>query len=79
MLVLPGADNETASGVINRLRQKIEDFEIEVLKGIKVTLTASFGIASYPDDAESLYDLLVAADERLYEAKSLGKNKVTCN
>jgi len=58
------------------LRVSIENLEIQVLKDTKVRLTASFGIASFPENGSSLDDLLVAADENLYKAKRLGKNQI---
>lgn len=76
MLILPDANNETALNVIERIRMNVENLEIQVLKDIKVRLTASFGIASFPENGTSLDDLLVAADEKLYKAKRLGKNQI---
>jgi GGDEF domain-containing protein len=41
-------------------------------------LTASFGIASLPEDvAPGADDLMRAADEALYAAKRAGKNRVS--
>lgn len=76
MLILPDADNETALNVIERLRMNVESLDIQVLKDIKVRLTASFGIASFPENGTSLDDLLVAADEKLYKSKRQGKNQI---
>ncbi|MBI5409810.1 MAG: diguanylate cyclase [Nitrospirae bacterium] len=78
MLILPDTDNETASQIIDRLRLRIESAEIPLPKEAQVKITASFGIATFPEDGTYLDDLLVSADERLYKAKGLGKNKVAC-
>jgi diguanylate cyclase (GGDEF)-like protein len=41
-------------------------------------VTASFGIASLPEDvAPTADDLIQAADEALYAAKRAGKNRVS--
>ena len=40
-----------------------------------VSVTASFGVASYPETQE-LGELLAAADSALYEAKRAGRNRV---
>jgi diguanylate cyclase (GGDEF)-like protein len=39
-------------------------------------VTASFGVASCPADGQSMTTLLKAADERLYQAKAAGRNRV---
>jgi len=39
-----------------------------------IYVTASIGIAMYPDDAQSTEELLKCADAAMYNAKSLGKN-----
>jgi len=78
MIILPDADAETASQIIDRVRRMIEKTEIPVANGKKVRITASFGIATFPEHGTSPDDLLIASDERLYLAKSQGKNKVAC-
>ena len=50
--------------------------EVPVMKNKKAKITASFGIATFPEDGISSDDLLIASDERLYKAKSNGKNTV---
>ncbi len=76
ILVLSSTDNKSASDVIDRLRMKIESIPIALPEGVKKSITVSFGVATFPVDGESSDDLLLKADERLYKAKSLGKNKV---
>jgi len=36
-----------------------------------------FGVATYPDDANTMEDLLAAADQALFGAKSMGRDTVT--
>jgi diguanylate cyclase (GGDEF)-like protein len=74
MVILPETDGPTALNIIDRLRSNIEKMEVSVLKNKKAKITASFGIATFPEDGISPDDLLIASDERLYKAKSLGKN-----
>ncbi|HEC73846.1 MAG TPA: diguanylate cyclase [Methylophaga aminisulfidivorans] len=45
------------------------------INGIDCRLSASIGLAMYPDDAESIDDLMKKADEAMYNAKSSGRNQ----
>ncbi|MDQ3399015.1 MAG: diguanylate cyclase, partial [Deinococcota bacterium] len=45
-----------------------------LLAGHKLTVSASIGIASYPDDAQEAEALIHCADTAMYRAKQLGKN-----
>jgi GGDEF domain-containing protein len=40
------------------------------VEGAEVSLTASFGVATYPDDGQSGEDLLRHADEAMYLVKT---------
>lgn len=76
LLILPEVDKKTATVVCDRLRRKIAEQEIEIMQGERISVTASFGIASFDEDGNAPDDLLVKADERLYKAKRAGKNQV---
>ena len=43
--------------------------------GKQVSVSASIGIAIYPDHKSTVFDLMRAADEAMYMAKSAGKNR----
>lgn len=74
-LVLPGTDAKGGAAFAERARAMLEARELRTADGRRVTLTASFGVAAYPDCAE-LADLVAAADSALYAAKNRGKNCV---
>jgi len=44
---------------------------------ISKTITASFGIGYYPEDGETVSEVINEADKLLYQSKKSGKNKVT--
>jgi len=74
-LVLPGTDAEGGRHLAERARAAFAEREMQAEDGSRVSLTASFGVASYPEEG-SLDDLIAAADAALYEAKRSGKNRV---
>lgn len=48
------------------------------LGAINAQVSASIGVAKYPEDGDSSEQLLIAADLAMYEAKKLGKNCFYC-
>jgi diguanylate cyclase (GGDEF)-like protein len=58
-----------------RLRERIRDAFAERYPG----LTISFGIASYPDDGTSAERLMRCADEALYAAKAMGRDRAVAH
>jgi diguanylate cyclase (GGDEF)-like protein len=74
-LLLPDADAEGAALVAERLRGALEEATILSPDGVPLHVTASVGVAAYPD-AIDRSELVEAADEALYRAKRAGKNRV---
>jgi diguanylate cyclase (GGDEF)-like protein len=48
-------------------------------KGFRLKSTLSAGIACYPNDGNTMDQLLKVADESLYKAKQAGRNQVSYN
>jgi diguanylate cyclase (GGDEF)-like protein len=74
-LVLPGTDSEGGALLAERARQIFEAQAIRAPDGVDLQVTASFGVASFPDEID-LDALIEAADAALYAAKRAGKNLV---
>ena len=73
IVLLPDTTPEAAAAVAEKLRESIRAVQIpEVLEG----MTASFGVAGYPDHAVGQDALLRRADRALYKAKRLGRDRV---
>ena len=76
-IVLPETGSEKAFITAERVRQKVEAHNFHGGSPHTFRLTASFGIASYPEcPAELAADLLEKADLAMYEAKAAHKNNV---
>jgi diguanylate cyclase (GGDEF)-like protein len=73
IVLLPDTPNDAAVLVAQKLRQAIEVLDVP---GVPAGLTASVGIATYPDDAAESDAVLRLADRALYLAKKLGRNRV---
>jgi diguanylate cyclase len=67
---LAGASDESAAAVAQRLRNTVYNSLFPVA-GKALRVTVGVGIASYPRDARSLRDLLLAADRRMRQDKEL--------
>lgn len=77
VVLLPGTDREGACRVGEKLRRDI-NFEQLTEKDDenRITVTFSMGVAVFPEDGQTLEELLHAADEALYAAKRQGKNRI---
>ena len=76
VVILPETTVSTASAVAERLHEAITSHTFLSGEGIKARLTASIGIAGFPDHAQSKEELLRKADEAMYQAKATGPNKI---
>lgn len=77
ILLLPNTNLFVAVALAERLRKKISDLLIDAGE-VRLSITASFGVSSLKQGAESSA-VLREADERLYRSKAGGRNRVTPN
>ena len=75
VLVLPGTDVDGGAQLAERIRAAVEERLVLSPEGEPIHITASFGVAAFPEGATP-QELFAAADAALYEAKRSGKNRV---
>lgn len=75
-ILLPQTDQAQARSVAERVRNAMSDAPFAPEAGIEVSITASFGIATYPVHAHHKEGLIRAADSAMYRVKSTTKNSI---
>lgn len=76
IILMPETPAENATILAERIRAAIAASPVRLGNGEQITITASIGVASIPNDAEHSEGLILAADFALYEAKRSGRNCV---
>nr|WP_301295402.1 diguanylate cyclase [Pseudomonas nitroreducens] len=77
VMILPGCDSATAAQVAESIRREVEETALPHEQSQRGVVTLSIGVASTSDTpAQSLQELIDAADANLYKAKEAGRNRV---
>jgi diguanylate cyclase (GGDEF)-like protein len=75
-VLMEGAKGDEALAAAERLREGLEAVRVNAGGGTVIEVTASLGVASFPETyVESGPDLVPLADAALYEAKRRGRNR----
>lgn len=75
-LILPDTNQEGATSVATRIRERLRAARFLTSDGLSIQLTASIGVATLPDVAASAEELLKAADTAMYRVKASGKDGI---
>ncbi len=76
LAVLQGFTKSQAVEKAEEIRARMKQTVYLANHGHRVSLRASFGIATYPDDAMDITALLASADRAMFEIKGRGKDAV---
>jgi diguanylate cyclase (GGDEF)-like protein len=76
VVLLPESDRQQARAVAERLRRAINAAAFLAERGLEVRITASFGIATFPDDGATTEDLLRLADQAMYRVKETTRDGI---
>jgi len=76
VVVLPETPLDVTYRIAQRLRVALREHTFLEAEGHPITLTASYGIASYPIHARNKKDLIRLADQAMYRAKNSGRDQI---
>jgi diguanylate cyclase (GGDEF)-like protein len=74
LILLPNTELKDAAEIVERIRKDLEESPL-YYDGKEIKLTASFGLAEV-DKNKYISEIIKEADEKLYKAKELGRNRV---
>lgn len=75
-IILPQTDQEQAVAVAHRVRKAMTSAAFHLGDNIDISISASFGIATFPTHGLTKDDLIRQADAAMYRVKSTTKNAV---
>ncbi|RUM50415.1 MAG: hypothetical protein DSY47_01635 [Hydrogenothermus sp.] len=74
-VILPGANLEKAREIAEKIRKAIESRSVNI-EGKNIKYTVSIGVEEAKEEDKNIYEIIIRADKKLYEAKKTGRNKV---
>jgi len=80
VVILPEMDIETAQRKLESLRALVASTPMELgSSGEEVQVTISAGLATFPQDGDDATELYAHADQRMFQAKKEGRNRVVAS
>ena len=76
IVVMPQTGKRDAFTAAEKLRRLINDHDFLQDEGLKVKITASFGVASIPEDTSDKLGLLHMADQAMYKVKNADRDGI---
>jgi diguanylate cyclase (GGDEF)-like protein len=77
VVILPHQEREAALAKVERIKAGLASTAYLQAEHLNVRVTASFGLATFPQDASDKEELLAAADRCLFQSKASGKNTIS--
>jgi diguanylate cyclase (GGDEF)-like protein len=76
VIVLPHTSKDDAFNVAKKIKNSLKKKMFLKDDGLKIKITASFGVASIPSDSEDSIGLIRLADNAMYRVKGLSRDDV---
>ncbi len=77
VVILRDTGKQEALAFCRELQSKLNSNVFLAADGLAIHLTASFGIATFPDDGDTNQQILHLADDRMYKIKGGGRNDIS--
>jgi diguanylate cyclase (GGDEF)-like protein len=77
VVLLPQTGKEAATMVSKRLLKIFRAAEFLKAEGLNLCVRVSMGVATYPEDAKSSYDIIHQADEMMYAVKNSTRDNIS--
>ena len=77
IVILPGQGGEDVFSKVEAIRKGISSTPYLQQEEVHLRITASFGLAMFPNDAKDKKQLLMAADRCLFQSKKEGKDRIS--
>ena len=76
VVLLPGADKTTATTITLSLCQGLRDATFLESDGLALHISGSFGLATFPEDGNSIHAIMRSADSMMYDVKNTSRDNV---
>jgi diguanylate cyclase (GGDEF)-like protein len=74
--LLRGLDKQAATALAVSLREQLNAMRFLTAQGLELSMTASLGLATYPEDGDNLHAIIRSADTMMYQAKAEGRDRI---
>jgi diguanylate cyclase (GGDEF)-like protein len=76
VLLLRGLDKADATAMVRHVRQTLNEANFLTRESLSISVTASFGVATYPQDGSTLHGIIRSADSMMYHVKNSTRNDI---
>ncbi|MCL5263271.1 MAG: sensor domain-containing diguanylate cyclase [Acidobacteria bacterium] len=76
ILLLPDTSKARAEGIARNMRERLRNEIFRIDPGLRLHISASFGVATYPEDGFTGQDIVRAADAAMYTIKGTTRDDV---
>ena len=76
VILMPETDADAALEVTKALHAALMETQFRLKNGLKLSVSASVGLASSPDDGLAVHEIIGTADARMYAVKQHGRGQV---